>query len=115
MATIPLQRDITIYQGSTLTIPLLLKNSDGTVFNLTDWTPTGQVRTEKNGTAELLASFTGSTDVATGRCTWTIGATVTATIEACGYFDLELHHNSDEDNVKRIMQGRATLDRQVTT
>lgn len=49
--------DITIEQGAVLSLPLTLKNTNGTAFDLTGYTGRGQIRKFHRSTS-IIASFT---------------------------------------------------------
>ena len=114
--------DITIEQGASYELPLTLQNSDGTAFNLTDYTGRGQLRKYHRSTS-VVASFTVAiTSPATlGQLTLSLTATETSVIpageeitdEKSKYvYDLEIVKSTGE--VKRILNGYAFVSPEVT-
>jgi hypothetical protein len=113
--------DITIYQGASLNIPITITNTDGTAFNLTNWTPRGQIRRTHRSTT-IVASFTftvtnavlGKMDIKmTDEITKTISAGETINDPRSQYqYDIEIEHT--DGTVKRILEGVVYVDAEVT-
>ncbi len=113
--------DITIEQGATFSLPLSLKNSDNTAFNLTGYTGRGQIRKYHRSTT-IVASFTVTISVTPtdGTLTVTMTAAETAAL-ACGetiiedkskyVYDIEIVAGAV---VKRILDGYAYVSPEVT-
>jgi hypothetical protein len=127
--------DLHIEQGSTYSKPIRIKVS-GLPFDLTDWTPSGQIR-KTHRSADIIANFTfdcpttGTNPdtllpwaLTDGAMTIIIAAAVTATI-ACGeletdpkskyVYDIELTGTGTHANdVKRLMEGYVFVSPEVT-
>jgi hypothetical protein len=114
---------ITIEQGSTFSLPITIKNSDGTIFDLTPWTGRGQIRRHYRSTT-IVASFT-CTVVAPptlGRMVISLSGTITAAIPAGDtqtdprseyFYDIEIE-NSGTTEVRRILNGIVYVSPEVT-
>src|SRR5512136_2402663 len=80
--------DITIDQGATFSLPITIKYSDGTPFDLTDWiisgvSPRGQIRKRHRSEDPPLANFNFViTDMVNGKLTIVMPANITADIQA---------------------------------
>lgn len=104
-----------LQQGATLRFRINVRRSStdgGGPFDLTGWTPRGQVRANRDETGTPLASFSFTVlSASEGRLEVRIGADVTETIavpKMC--FDVELVNDGDATDVWRIAQGTLELD-----
>jgi len=108
--------DITIEQGATFTLSATWKDSAGTPVNITDYSARMQVRPNYES-EEILVSLVSPADITLGGALGTILATISATATQSlaiqeGVYDLELE--SAGGVVTRLLQGRATISREVT-
>ena len=107
--------DITIEQGDTFTLSANWKDSAGAPVNLTGYSARMQVRSNYES-EEVLVSLVSPTNITLGGALGTILATISATdtqklsIQE-GVYDLELELSGV---VTRLLQGRATISREVT-
>ena len=107
--------DITIEQGATFTLSATWKDSAGAPVNLTGYSARMQVRSNYES-EEVLVSLVSPTNITLGGALGTILATISATdtqklsIQE-GVYDLELELSGV---VTRLLQGRATISREVT-
>lgn len=107
--------DITIEQGATFTLSATWKDSAGVPVNLTGYSARMQVRSTYEN-EDVLVSLTSPTNITLGGALGTILATISATdtqklsIQE-GVYDLELELSGV---VTRLLQGRATISREVT-
>ena len=104
--------DITLEQFADFAKTFTLKKkSDGTLYDLTGYTPTAQLRRKPSSTS-ADASFTCSV-ISPGKISMTLSHTVTTTLaDYIGFWDMTLIHTSG--TVLRILQGRATVSAGVT-
>lgn len=116
--------DITIEQGAVLSLPLTLKNTNGTAFDLTGYTGRGQIRKFHRSTA-IVASFTVTIPttgelITSGKLTVSLTAVETAAISAGEeitdekskyVYDLEIVSGA---TVKRILEGIVFVSPEVT-
>jgi hypothetical protein len=110
---------LTLQQGATLRFRITVRRSStdgGGPFNLTGWTPRGQVRANRDETGTPLASLSFTVlSAPEGRLEARIGADVTETIvEPVMCFDVELVNDMDATDVWRIGQGMLYLDTEST-
>lgn len=108
--------DITIEQGATFTLSATWKDSAGAPVNLTGYSARMQVRSSYDS-EEVLASLVSPTDITLGGALGTILVTISATSTQLltiqeGVYDLELQ--SAGGVVTRLLQGKATISREVT-
>lgn len=105
--------DISIEQGTTYGMNITMTNSDGTVFDLTDWTPRSMIRKKYSDVTET-AEFTVGVDLITGTISLSLTPTETAALPAGSFlWDLEIAKAADVD-VRRILQGAVTVSPEVT-
>lgn len=107
--------DLLIYQGATFTKNLLYKDSDGNDVDLSGFTARMQIR-EDYETPVLIELTTQNGRITlnnpTGNIRLSISAEDTEELSfARARYDLEL---VDNGVVKRLVQGRVRLDREVT-
>ena len=111
--------DIKLKQGSYWVTEIILKDDNGSIINLTDYTAKMQIRKEKDMSALLYDELTEINsrleivgidgkikiffpdDISTAY-TWSIG-----------YYDLEITDNNT-NKIYRVLQGRVLIDKNVT-
>jgi len=108
--------NITIEQGATFIMNATWKDSNGDAINLTGYAARMQIRSDYNSD-ETLVSLTDSSGITLGGAAGTIeiqiADTVTQTLTSQkGVYDLELI--SSGGIVTRLLQGDATISREVT-
>lgn len=108
--------DIIIEQGATFIMNATWKDSTGAVINLTGYSARMQIRSDYNSD-EALVSLTDSSGITLGGAAGTIAIqiadTVTQTLTSQkAVYDLELI--SSGGIVTRLLQGDATISREVT-
>lgn len=113
--------DLPLQQGATYRVIFTWKDASDVPINLGGRTARMQLRKKAGG--ELLSDLSSSDPTAAARLIKTdatgeievyIGATVTATLPATGVYDLELHSDTDPNEVVRLVEGTFTCSRQVT-
>jgi hypothetical protein len=109
--------DIYIEQGATLSLPIIWKDSDGNVINITGYTARMQVRQTRPSTTVLLSATTENgklvIDGSNGKVTISLSATDTSAITwLTGVYDLELA--SPGGVVTRLIEGSVTVSQEVT-
>ena len=109
--------DIYIEQGATLSLPIVWKDSSGTVINITGYTARMQVRQSVNSSTVLLSATTENgklvIDGSLGKVTISLSAADTAAITwHTGVYDLELV--SSGGVVTRLLEGAVVVSREVT-
>lgn len=108
--------NFTIDQGATFSRQLTLRDANNALMNLTGYTARMQIRPEIESTEVLVELTTANGRIAlggaAGTVTLTIPATVTATIDKEGVYDLELVTPSSE--VHRALKGKVRLEPEVT-
>jgi len=106
--------DLVIDQGSTFAIDLTVKES-GSAKNLTGYSARAQMRSTKTDSA-VAGTFTCTvlTPPTNGQVKMELSAaTSTAMTAGLYYYDLEIHTGSDAI-VKRLLEGKVTLNQEVT-
>lgn len=106
--------DLVIDQGSTFVIDLTIKES-GTLKNLTGFSARAQMRSSKTASA-VAASFTCSitSPPTAGIVKMELPATTSSAMASGVYFyDLEIHTANDAI-VKRLIEGKVTINQEVT-
>ena len=106
--------DLVIDQGSTFAIDLTIKES-GSAKNLTGYAARAQMRSTKTASA-VAASFTCTvlSPVTDGKVKMELPATTSSAMSAGVYFyDLEIHTGSDAI-VKRLIEGKVTINQEIT-
>lgn len=110
--------NLTIDQGSDFSLTLNIKE-DGVNKNLTGWLARGHLRESMDTAQHWAFDFSGTTFDASGNLVIKLAHDVTANNdntelgEGNYFYDMEIYKTST-DEVKRIMQGKATVTRQVT-
>lgn len=108
--------DFSIDQGSTVVVPIVWKDSDGSPIDLTGYTARMQLKTSYSASPALsLTSTSGiSLTTTTGEITITMTATQTASLSAVTYlYDLELV--SSAGVVTKLIKGQIQVLPEVTT
>ena len=108
--------DITIEQGATFQMNLTWKDSTGAAVNITGYTARMQVRENYEAESTLVSLTSSGGDIvlggALGTIVITIGASVTQLLQLDeAVYDLELVNGA---TVTRLLQGKATVSREVT-
>ena len=106
--------DLVIDQGSTFVIDLTIKES-GTLKNLTGFSARAQMRSSKTASA-VAASFTCSitSPPTAGIVKMELPATTSSAMASGVYFyDLEIHTANDA-TVKRLIEGKVTINQEIT-
>ena len=99
-------------QGATFSTSVLVKNDDGSAFDLTDYSVAAQIR--KSYSSSTAVDFTASVaDPATaGQINLSLTATQTGTLEEGRYvYDVEV---TSGVTVTRVIAGLVTISPQVT-
>lgn len=110
--------DITIEQGATFTLSMVWRDSSGTPIDLTGCSARMQVRKKYNSETPWLSLTSEAGDIVLGDEDGTIVVTATdemtetVTAPACGVYDLEIVMSGGD--VKRLVQGSATISPEVT-
>ena len=105
--------DLTIDQGSTFVIDITVKES-GSVKNQSGYSARSQMRSTKTS-SDVAASFTCSIPIpSNGIVKMELPAATSSAMAAGLYFyDLEIHTTGDAI-VKRLIEGKVTLNQEVT-
>jgi hypothetical protein len=114
--------DILIEQGASFGFTLTMNNPDGTVFDLSLWTPRSMMRKKYS---DILPTETFHCEkiapvlpqIVSNSINVTLSPVETAAINAGNYvWDLELYQGVEgaETDVKRILKGQVTVDPEVT-
>lgn len=114
--------DITIEQGATFTLPITVYRADNTVYDLTSWTPRGQIRRTRRSTT-IIETFTCTkTDPTNGKFEISLIDDETAAIPAGEtvndsrskyVYDVEIE-NTVTGEVKRLLEGTCWVSPEVT-
>lgn len=111
--------DMTILQGATLRRIFVWQDEAGDPIPLAGWRARMQVRNKPGG--DVLVSITSedggillAPNGADGEIHIRIGANLTDLILKSGFYDIEMVSITDPTEVKRLVQGRAILSKQVT-
>lgn len=104
--------DLQIDQGATFTETYTCVNDDGSPVDWTNWTPRAQIRVLAAVDAELLLDLTPYLTVTGAAITLAIPAATTTTLTRSGRWDMEIA--DEDDQVIRLLQGRALLVPEVT-
>ena len=105
--------NLVIDQGSDFAITLTL-SEDGSAKDLSNYSARAQLRSKKTSTS-VAATFTCTvTDASNGKIKMELGNSVTADLSAgIYYYDLEIY-TSNDGNVTRLLEGKATITQEVT-
>jgi hypothetical protein len=116
LADSPGEYDFIIYQGQDFSRTFTIKDSNGDAIDISGYDARLQVRENKSSSSSVLSLTVGdglSITGASGQVTVSLTATETAALDYNGgVYDLELVDGSDV--VTRILEGSATLDKEVT-
>lgn len=118
MSNTATRSDIVVNQGARFQLNVAVKNSDGTVKDLTGYSARMQVRATKASSTVLMEATTGlgtiSINAPGGIVSVNIGASATAAMTwNAGYYDMEIF-TVDPNEVIRVVEGFATLSKEVT-
>jgi len=109
--------NFTMDQGSTWTVSLVYKDSDGNPIDLTGYTAKMQLRRKFDSATAALTLATGGQGIVITGPTGTIA--ITATDEQTEAIDAGLYvYDLDLNNagiITRLIQGQATVSAEVTT
>ena len=108
--------DITIEQGATFTLSLTWKDSTDAPVNITGYTARMQVRENYEAESTLVSLTSSGGDIVLGGALGTIAITIAASVTQLlqldeAVYDLELVNGA---TVTRLLQGKATVSREVT-
>ena len=105
--------DLTIDQGSTFVIDITIKES-GSVKDLTGYSARAQMRSTKTA-SQVAASFTCTIPILTNGIVKMELPAATSSAMTAGlfFYDLEIHAAGDAI-VKRLIEGKVTLNQEVT-
>lgn len=109
------KHDIYIEQGTTWSLPLVWKSSDGTPIDVTGYTARMQLRKKVTDPEVVLELTTENGKItlggAAGTITLDISATETAALTSGGVYDLEMVNG---EIVTRLLEGKYSLSVEVT-
>jgi len=109
------QINFLIDQGSTFDAVVTVQNEDGTVFDLTNWTPYSQMRKHERSVGAINITVAVLGDPVNGEIQMELFPADTNPLRGGRFiYDVELHHNTDLTRVKRAVQGIITLSPQST-
>jgi len=104
--------NIVIEKGTNFSATFDVKNSDDSVFSLTNQSATAKIR--KHPTATSSKSFSTTITTATGKIAISMGSTITSDLtEGRNYYDVILTH-ATTGNVTKIFQGMAMVNNTVS-
>lgn len=115
--------DFKIEQGAKLSKRFQYNDEDGVAVPLTGFSGRMQIRETTDDTVILLELTTANTRIifeagaVVGQIDWFVGAldTETGTLDwLSGVYDFEVVEDADPDNVIRLLEGKVTVDREVT-
>jgi hypothetical protein len=99
-----------IEQGSTFEMEITVRNSDGSLYDLTTASVAAQIRETTAATTSV--AFTTAINTTTSVITLSLSATVTAAISfESGVWDCEITEGS---TVTRILEGKVDISPEVT-
>ena len=108
--------NFSIEQGTTFRRVLTLRDGNGDLINLTNYTARMQIRQEVESTQPLLTLTTSNGRITlggvNGTVTWFISDADTAAFSSDGVYDLEIISGNGE--VTRVLKGKVRLDQEVT-
>lgn len=110
--------DIVIEQGVTFSRTVVWTDSDGTAYDITDYTVRAHIREYISNPSTIHQSSTMDgeivlSDPTAGTFVWTIPADSTAAMDFTNaWYDVELE--STGGTVTRLLQGNVLLDKEVT-
>jgi tRNA threonylcarbamoyladenosine modification (KEOPS) complex Pcc1 subunit len=109
--------DFKIEQGATFYQPLVWKDGNGALVNLTGYTARMQIRKTVKSDTTILSLTTENGRITLGGAAGTILLQVSATdtaalVACCGVYDLELQ--ASNGNVVRLLEGEIEISKEVT-
>jgi hypothetical protein len=112
-----LQQDLTLEQGATWDDtqfpPLVIKNPDGTLYDLTGYTGRSMIR-KKYSDAAPVVTLAVTIDIPTATIRRAYSATLSKSVPAGSYVhDLEIF-TADDAIVRRVVQGTITVTAEAT-
>lgn len=108
--------NFTIEQGATFRRPFTLKDSEGNPLDLTNFTARMHIRPEVDAEEVMVYLTTENGRLSTnasGVVEVFMHASVTATVDRDGVYDMELISGTTGD-VNRVLKGKVRLDPEVT-
>ncbi len=112
-----IKRDITIEIGARWYSPVVLKNKDGSVYDLTGAEAQMDIRDADGELLVRLSTANGRLriDVPTGRIDRDIGALTTAEINADkGFYDMEIWPVGNPDHAWKLYRGKVKFEGEQT-
>ena len=108
--------DLSITQGSSFSIRLEIKDSEGDAENLTGYGVRGYLKNKYSDTTPLLDLSPTISDATGGQIDINVSASVTAALPITqGVFDVEKYLLSDASVVSKIIVGKILINPEVTT
>ena len=110
--------DLVVHQGATLRATLNLKQTDGTTaFDLTNYTAACQMRSTYTTGTRTTIDANIANDPTTGRIDLFLDPTQTASLKAPNtqFYDVELHHRTNSDQILKVVKGKITVKPSVTS
>lgn len=107
--------NLSIDQGTKYEAYATVTNEDGGIFNLTNWTPKGQMRKSfySNIAVDFLVEVYGEPEE--GKIKLTLLPSQSNDMRPGRYvYDVEVTDIMDLENIKRVLQGTATINPNVT-
>ncbi len=111
---VPATYDITLYQGDTYRLDIVVKDNQATPqpVNITGWTARGQIRPTIDS-ATIFASFVVTfTNASLGQVRISLTGAITAAIPQNGVYDLEFTLPGGE--IETYLKGALVIDKEVT-
>jgi len=115
--------DFEIEQGAKLSKRFQYNDEDGVAVPLTGFSGRMQIRETQDDGTILLEMTTANGRIifeagaVIGQIDWLVGATLTETGTldwVSGVYDMEIVEDADPDNVIRLLEGKVTVDLEVT-
>ena len=115
--------DFKIEQGAKLSKRFQYNDEDGVAVPLTGFSGRMQIRETQDDATILLELTTANSRIifedgaVVGQIDWLVGATLTETGTLdwlSGVYDFEIVEDADPDNVIRLLEGKVTVDLEVT-
>ncbi len=101
--------DLDIYKGTSFSLSLTLKDSEGTPIDLTNYNVSGFLKYRPSDTGKLCNLNPTKTNAPSGIVSLSISYATTADLP-CGYgfYDIQIH-NTGTDIVTRVLDGKANI------
>lgn len=107
--------NLLIDQGTKYEAFATVTNEDGGIFDLTNWTPKGQLRKSYYSTTSVNFTVDVYGEPQDGKIKLTLLPSQTNAMRPGRYvYDVEVTDIMDAENVKRVLQGTATITPNVT-